>query len=500
MSLIGLRRRPGRWLPVRPTLWGWCLIFGAVMLGGGIWFAEYSMQPEFCRSCHLMEPYYQAWHESTHNDVACVQCHFVPGLEGTIEGKFQATNQLVKYVTGMYGTKPHAEVRDASCMREGCHARRLLEGNAEWKVATHSGEPITIHFDHTPHLTELRRGKQLRCVSCHSQIVQGQHIVVTLDTCFLCHFKELEHGRDDETLGGCGSCHGPPKGTVQLETGPFEHAEYIDRGVGCENCHANAIAGDGRVPRQQCWTCHNQPEHLRRYDETRFIHQNHVTDHKVECEHCHIQIEHRLDAAPQTVGSLASTPETHAPTDAGGCASCHEGSHGASASLYRGTGGRGVPDMPSKMHRAQVDCLGCHQQPMREPSESLMAGQSYRAAQESCDKCHGSDYEDRLAVWTQSIRRRLQRAEQMCTDAADTLNQVTLEPRQELELRRLLDDARHNVRFVRTGKGVHNVTYATALLNVAIENCQRIGDTLTAPTARLNRNDQQGSAVDPEPR
>jgi hypothetical protein len=115
-------------------------------------------------------------------------------LEKTLYGKFQASSQAVKYLTKTYGSKPHAEVRDVSCMRSGCHEKRLLEGKVNWTVKSVTGQDVTIRFDHRPHLTEERRGQHLRCVSCHSQIVQGQHLVVTLDTCFLCHFKGFERG------------------------------------------------------------------------------------------------------------------------------------------------------------------------------------------------------------------------------------------------------------------------------------------------------------------
>ena len=262
MRLVGLRRRPGRRIPVLPTLWGWALLAFFTFIIGGMVFAEYSMQPDFCRSCHIMEPYYQAWHNSTHRDVACGDCHFEPGWRHTIKGKFEASSQAVKYITNTYGSKPHAEVRDASCLREGCHAQRLLEGKVDWETQTHRGDPITIQFDHAPHLEELRRGKELRCVSCHSQMVQGKHITVTLDTCFLCHFKGMKHGRDEEVLGGCTSCHSAPKQEIRLATGMFNHADYVDRGVECVNCHSDAIRGDGEVPRQMCWNCHNQPTQI----------------------------------------------------------------------------------------------------------------------------------------------------------------------------------------------------------------------------------------------
>src|SRR5947199_178535 len=46
---------------------------GAAFLGV-LATAAYSESPSFCRSCHIMEPYYQAWHSSKHKDVACVEC------------------------------------------------------------------------------------------------------------------------------------------------------------------------------------------------------------------------------------------------------------------------------------------------------------------------------------------------------------------------------------------------------------------------------------------
>ncbi|MCY2930692.1 MAG: NapC/NirT family cytochrome c [Planctomycetota bacterium] len=326
LRLIGWRRRPGRRLPYGPTKWGWVLILGFVgliVMGG---FAEYTMQPDFCRSCHIMEPYYQAWHASAHKDVPCADCHFEPGLANTLKGKWQASSQAVKYITGTFGSKPHAEVRDESCLREGCHERRILEGKVRWtayrdrsaeagsarkhetsvqkRLAPGGGrkDEITIRFDHAPHMQNEPRGMTLRCVSCHSQIVQGQHIVVTLDTCYLCHFKGrgLEHGRTEQNMtpAGCRACHADPAAEVQLPTGKFIHSEYADgKKVPCQKCHAETIKGDGSVPKQVCWNCHNIPAHISRYGETKFMHENHVTNHKIECSSCHVRIEHNLAAA-----------------------------------------------------------------------------------------------------------------------------------------------------------------------------------------------------------
>jgi nitrate/TMAO reductase-like tetraheme cytochrome c subunit len=464
LRLLGIKRRSGKRIPFGLSRWGLVLATFIVLVGASAGFAEYSMQPDFCRSCHLMEPYYQAWHSSTHKDVACTKCHFEPGLEKTLYGKFQASSQAVKYLTKTYGSKPHAEVRDSSCMREGCHERRLLEGKVNWTVKSINGNDVTIRFDHKPHLTEERRGKQLRCVSCHSQIVQGQHLVVTLDTCFLCHFKGLEHGRTEQTIGGCKACHDAPKQEIRLTTGVFNHADYLNRGVTCENCHSDVIKGDGAVPKQTCWNCHNQPQQVARMPETNFIHDAHVSQHKVECSSCHIQIEHHLSAGAQL-------SDAHLSKDASTCGQCHEQSHVGPAVLFRGTGGRGVADMPSPMFRAQVDCIACHKVRKQSSADAQVVGQTFLAVQESCNYCHGNKYEGVLDVWKKAIAQESERADAAYLAAKMAYSSAKLTPADDLKVQRLLDDADHNIRLVKLGHGVHNVNYSTAVLHVALDRC-----------------------------
>jgi nitrate/TMAO reductase-like tetraheme cytochrome c subunit len=482
MKLLGLRRRSGRYLRIVPTKWGWTLVAFVVLVGGAAGFAEYSMQPEFCRSCHLMEPYFQAWHSSTHQDVPCADCHFEPGLRNTFKGKWQASAQAVKYITETYGSKPHAEIRDSSCMRSGCHERRVLEGKVNWDVPTIRGGKVTIRFDHAPHLQEERRGKHLRCVSCHSQIVQGQHLVVTLDTCFLCHMKGFEHGRYEQTLGGCRSCHDAPKEQIRLATGMFNHADYLNRGVTCENCHSDVVKGDGAVPKQVCWTCHNQEKQVRRYNEPNFLHEQHVTEHKVECQNCHIQIEHNLTAA--VAKDVVKQPMTsHATLEAGTCASCHEQTHGGPAELYRGTGARGIPDMPSPMYRAQVDCIACHKSKKESSESAQVVGQTFVAVQDSCNYCHGSKYDTVLDTWRGLITAQLQKSQDEHDLSVVALKESNASPMDKLRAQRLLDDAAHNIRLVRLGHGVHNVNYATAALNVAIESSREARKIAGVPAA-----------------
>jgi len=137
-------------------------------------------------------------------------------------GKIQGLVQVVKYFTATAGTRPWAEVEDASCMRQGCHQTRLLEG----RVTFHHKN---IHFDHKPHLLEMKRGKKLRCTSCHSQMVMGSHISVTTSTCILCHFKDRPPGKP---IAGCRGCHQVPQDTITLPSGlEYKHSKYVDSAI-----------------------------------------------------------------------------------------------------------------------------------------------------------------------------------------------------------------------------------------------------------------------------
>lgn len=272
------------------------LVVGFAVLGG---LYKVSSSPVLCSSCHIMTPYVEAWKTSKHNNVSCVECHYPPGFRDSLWVKYQALAQVAKWATQTYSSKPFAEVEDASCLRSGCHSRRLLEGKVVFKR--------DIIFDHRPHLEEVRRGRQLRCTSCHSQIVVGTHIEVTETTCFLCHFKGMKVGRELHPLAGCTGCHDPPKGEVVVGSVRFNHQEMVRRGVACEKCHLNVIEGDGEAPQERCFTCHNEPEKLQRYRDTEFVHDFHVAGHNIECARCHNEIRHRL---PPLIGIPTAVRDT----------------------------------------------------------------------------------------------------------------------------------------------------------------------------------------------
>jgi nitrate/TMAO reductase-like tetraheme cytochrome c subunit len=382
---------------------------------------EMSSTPSFCGSCHVMAPYFESWKTSTHADIACVECHIPPGITAEFRKKYEAVSMVARYFTGTYGTNPWAEVDDAACLE--CHERRLLVGKELF------GDVL---FDHGPHLAELRRGKRLRCTSCHSQIVQGSHITVTTTTCTLCHFKGQPAGTG---TARCTLCHETPERIVDADGLRFDHSDVTRFGMDCLSCHTPPGPQDGEVPRERCLTCHNDPERLSEYENGDLLHRSHVTEHKVECTNCHLEIEH---VAPRHLEVVRTE-----------CSTCHGSRHSPQRDLYAGLGGKGVPPSPDVMYRAGVRCEGCHFEP-------TYVGAT--AGEVSCMSCHGPTYRNVFRGWKETLEER----------GAATRRQLE-------ETTRLLGssppaalaDARANLELVEQGRGIHNLPYSLALLEAA---------------------------------
>ena len=367
----------GYWQRTRFIILGVMAVCGTFVLSIGFvttGAAVYTSRSEFCISCHIMEPYYVSWQESSHSHVACIKCHFPPGAVEKVRGKMLGLVQLLKYVTATAGPRLSAEISDASCLR--CHDTRLLAGRVDFQG---------IPFDHHPHLTDLRSGKQLRCTSCHSQIVQGSHMTVTKSTCFLCHFKD---GMFNEGLGTCTRCHQIPETEFELGGGvKFSHDLAYERGVDCASCHRDLIRGNGEVPRERCTVCHNREDDLRRIDDHEFMHQTHVSDHKIDCLDCHLEIQHSLD--PLRI--------EHAVAD---CKSCHPDQHREQISMLLGEGGKSIGPRHGGMAVAGMSCMSCHTAKEVSSTGTVL----WRASTTTCNQCHDAAATERLAAQFETLK------------------------------------------------------------------------------------------------
>lgn len=228
--------------------------------------------PENCKACHFIAPFYKKWQTSTHNKVPCLKCHDYTVLS--------AVSGQMRFLAGTYNPRPITKVPDKNCLQTGCHDKRLIESKT---IFTKRG----IVFDHKPHFTESRRGINLHCRSCHSDIVQGEHVKASMNPCFLCHFKGAAPG---EAIPGCPSCHTAPMSDIVVSGKMFSHGKALKAGYACKQCHLEVERGTGIVPEDRCFFCHvDRAEH---YKDVELIHKKHVAEKQIDCLLCHPKIEH----------------------------------------------------------------------------------------------------------------------------------------------------------------------------------------------------------------
>jgi formate-dependent nitrite reductase cytochrome c552 subunit len=165
-------------------------------------------------------------------------------------------------------------------------------------------------------------------------------------------------------------------------------------------------------------------------------------------------------------------PGTRFATDSGTCGMCHEQTHNGPREMFQGNGGRGVADMPSPMARSRVNCIACHTGKETDPQSADVKGQTFVATQDRCDYCHGDKYKGVLADWKTMLDTNLTKAEAALLETKTAAGTAKLGAEDALQVQRAIDDAEYNIRFVKLAHGVHNPTYATALLNVALERCR----------------------------
>jgi len=141
---------PARALRAKPLLWalGILVVLGAVLF---VPVAVLTDQPAFCKTCHTMVPFYDAWKQGPHKDVSCIECHVDPGTARRLEHKFVALNEVYAEFF-KHSTFPNynAGIVDARC--EHCHPDVVTQ------TTTPGGK-----FSHVAHLN-----KGVRCAQCHA--------------------------------------------------------------------------------------------------------------------------------------------------------------------------------------------------------------------------------------------------------------------------------------------------------------------------------------------
>jgi len=353
--------------------------------------------------------------------------------------------QVGRYWTKLYlKSKPWAEIPDESCLRGACHEKRLLEGQSKFKKTV---------FDHKIHFADLKRGKQLRCTSCHSQIVQGEHITVTESTCFICHFKESEHFPQ---ISACNHCH-HKEDLISEKTSRFNHALVYNSGLECNKCHSNTIIGDGEVPRENCYKCHWETDRLNKYEDTNLMHYTHIASHKIECNLCHLDIQHKIVKDLDTIAD---------------CQTCHTDYHKAQKILFSGVGGKGVPHpKPNIMLEKGLSCKGCHIF-HEEKGGKIIKSETFVSKAKACESCHGKGFARLMKDWEISTEKKLNKIRSIYDKVGQELKRTRSVQKEKAQ--RLLEEAAFNIDVVERGKSVHNVAYSQELLSASFNKLEEV--------------------------
>lgn len=420
------------------------IIFVLLIVINAVYYFASAYSPG-CVVCHYMKPYYEQSSNSIHKDFSCVTCH--PNR------RILTAPYLLRYLAGSYNPRPRAEVDDDVCL--DCHEAQNLKKETAFEM--------NISFSHSDHLQDLKRGKKLRCTSCHARGEFAEHFVINKNVCFTCHFKGAERGH---SATSCNVCHGIPKKIVEHGGFQFNHDSYLKIGVDCSQCHLNVTTGNAEVEKKRCYRCH--VERTEEFSNIDKIHIVHISEQGVDCEECHNAIKH---GKIQMISTLEAN-----------CENCHQLRHTPQREMYIGSEGRGVGSIPSRMFAAQVSCEGCHLDLNRDGKSDMSE------KRQSCVKCHSEGYDLMLDKWISSIDESVNEISPGLENARQLINSAKQQGKNIEAEKTFFSDAEANFNLVKQGRGVHNIDYAVKLLENVANNIEGITTRLGNKNYKVNRS------------
>lgn len=389
---------------------------GSMSIGGAEY---YTAQPEFCGSCHIMDPYYTSWSHDVHGsrfNVRCVDCHYAPGEKFTIKAKLRGLSQLMSYVSGRAGAgRPRAHVSDASCLTSGCHGKaeylteQLPLGTPRTEKRVVLGREVevqrspTVWFAHDKHLQVAERLAETK--EQLEQVRLRLHSAVSGEA-----FEQIQAvaRRMKPAAERQATMHGllndlklaaVEEGALELMR--LEHAktrfEQLD-GLTCASCHGfdESQTRHLTVSFQTCYTCHFTNETF--------------NQGAAACLRCH---------EPPVRSILV-----------------HQASHSA-------------PDAPALMNHQEIvargiDCASCH--------SDVVQGESTVTAQ-NCKRCHDQDrylanFEERTTREVEEYHRvHVAQQRARCADCHEPVQHRLIDPihvgTSASFIKPVLDDCQH---------------------------------------------------------
>lgn len=427
-----------------------------IVVVAGVFTAEhYTAQPSFCGSCHIMKPFYDSWAKDIHSkkNITCVDCHYPPGEKHALKSKFKGLGQLFTYLgTGTNVVRTPAKVSDLSCMTAECHPKEeFMDKKFQFTEK--------IPYVHNTHVDKTIEGQALHCDTCHQHIRSEKHFEVPRVACYLCHFKGAKF---NEGRAKCSLCHViPDKPFNKLEEGAeppekfISHKTLEESKVPCESCHYQIIQGKGGIKKESCFNCHEySAEMLKKADDKKLMHQEHVGSQEARCFDCHMPIEHK-EAEFMEVARKD-------------CVACHPDHHVQQKMLIAGTGGKGIDqDYPIRHFNVKVNCFACHTR----DDYDYKGVRVMKGNPENCVACHTEDEGKLVKKWKSDILDILEEVREIEREAVEAIEVAKgkLPAAKVKKAMAMVAEGQENIKIVVAGGGVHNKKYAVLLLDIAIE-------------------------------
>ena len=317
------------------------VLLGVVVLGGvgAVGFWQYHEQPEFCGTCHIMDPYLESWQASDYGaashaeqGVACLDCH-----EPTLQ---QQMDELVMYVQGDF-TVPLEEREFGVEFCFDCHETN--EHTSYEEVMQ-----LTADLESNPHDSHLG---EMECATCHKM-----------------------HGPSEDY---CAQCHEP-----------------VATGVGWTTEVTRTVEVDLWAPDMDCSVCHVMDTYFDSLQDSNLLAYAHAEE-GLECLDCH-----EVEAVEQVhEEAVAGRPIRARTVEMAFCLDCHVANeHTGYEQVIARTTDYMIREQNINPHDAhpgsqvvgQLECRYCHQMHEESPPINGCYGCHHAGTLESCTECHAT--------------------------------------------------------------------------------------------------------------
>jgi hypothetical protein len=241
-------------------------IVGSLAYGGYRMYDYTEHNPNFCRTCHLMQKAWKTWAVGAHQSVPCKTCH---------KQDFVSRARIVWSwsMQNLEDVPPHTRLDRRVC--ETCH----LSQSTKWKqVAETAGhrlhatranlQCLSCHYpslhSFEPKAEDCRRChthariqaggmRDFHCTTCHNFLAKGKEgegLMPGREACLRCHqgmqVKNETFPEDGPMTFACAECHKP-------------HVKPLPDFVTCLTCHQDLVENQAHFERDaliDCVRCH----------------------------------------------------------------------------------------------------------------------------------------------------------------------------------------------------------------------------------------------------